>query len=518
MADCPYCQISGRPNSKIYGDIRQRCLRNGRGVCAGCQKLTDIERKIDDARRALGRLFDEREELVTVINEHHDPFAHRLPVEITSRIFVHCRPVPPSVYTSGTRCNERELIRNVLDLVRVCKNWRRIAQGTPKLWTILCATMTRSNCISSVKIIQEWLQRSGGLPLFIQIGVEDYDDDKSVSHTAQRVVTSLMQHAQRWEVVELDLPPSFSPWMTTILSDKRLDKLEHIKSYIIHNDGEPLQLNAFPSRLTIRAGTLAQLSISCKRLTHVSLSTVCPQEARVLFQDSPHLLFCEILDCDDDSGPTATESPIVNLSLRTIKISCSFATFWDHFSFPSLEKIVHTTYSMNDWSPFEAFLLRSDCRLQELDVRGYHPTPLARGGLVDVLKLTSDLKRLSVQGSSFSEAFFSEMDAAALPRDTMEPAVNFLKNLVSIRCTTHQDSFDWSWLVSFLVFMTVRDEPSLGEFEFQYLGQHPAEFFSTVFDKNMFKHVMDVVQGLDVKILDSKGQDWVERLRLHHSL
>ncbi|KAF9530622.1 hypothetical protein CPB83DRAFT_834269 [Crepidotus variabilis] len=162
--------------------------------------------------------------------------------------------------------------------------------------------------------------------------------------------------------------------------------------------------------------------------------------------------------------------------------------------------MAHVGGLVDDWTEFEGFLLRSGCRLRELAIQVNDPDG---GRLVNVLQLTPDLERLSITGSNLSEPFFSEMDAVALPRDTMEPAVDFLESLVSFRCATDQDSFDWSWLVSFLAIMTIRDKPSLVKFEFQHTGEHPSIFFNTVPDKDIFKLVMDVVQGLDVRILDS---------------
>ncbi|KAF9525276.1 hypothetical protein CPB83DRAFT_557032 [Crepidotus variabilis] len=173
MVVCHYCRISSRPKSRIPDYILDKCHKNCMRTCFACQMLIDVDHKIEVARRALESLLDEREELTAILNEHHDPFVHRLPVEIASRVFLHCRPIVPAGYTSGACHDEAELIKGVFLPGRICRSWRHIAQGTPQLWTILPITISKSNCITSVSIVHDWLARSKGLPLLLELRCDE---------------------------------------------------------------------------------------------------------------------------------------------------------------------------------------------------------------------------------------------------------------------------------------------------------------------------------------------------------
>ena len=55
---------------------------------------------------------------------------------------------------------------------RVCKEWRRVALGTPQLWTALALEHTSEKPlkVNPFTVIPEWLNRSGCLPLDIYLG------------------------------------------------------------------------------------------------------------------------------------------------------------------------------------------------------------------------------------------------------------------------------------------------------------------------------------------------------------
>ncbi|KAF7348069.1 F-box domain-containing protein [Mycena sanguinolenta] len=100
------------------------------------QVLRDLEKRLSDARRDL--------------NATLDPMA-RLPLEISSDIFVRCLPDSP-------RPHKREA---PILFLNICRIWRHIAISTPSLWTSIA--LRHSNPIS----LELWLGRAKTLPLSI---------------------------------------------------------------------------------------------------------------------------------------------------------------------------------------------------------------------------------------------------------------------------------------------------------------------------------------------------------------
>ncbi|KAJ7982993.1 hypothetical protein DFH06DRAFT_904033, partial [Mycena polygramma] len=60
----------------------------------------------------------------------------RLPVEVNSEIFIHCLPSGPEGFDSIKYDRMKPRSRNApLLLLQICRTWRDIALGTPRLWS-----------------------------------------------------------------------------------------------------------------------------------------------------------------------------------------------------------------------------------------------------------------------------------------------------------------------------------------------------------------------------------------------
>ncbi|KAJ6453158.1 hypothetical protein C8R45DRAFT_915918 [Mycena sanguinolenta] len=101
------------------------------------QVLRDLEKSLSDAQRDL--------------NATLDPMA-RLPLEISSDIFVRCLPDFP-------RPQKREAPMLFLN---ICRIWHRIATSTPSLWTSIALRHPNAICL------ELWLGRAKTLPLSIR--------------------------------------------------------------------------------------------------------------------------------------------------------------------------------------------------------------------------------------------------------------------------------------------------------------------------------------------------------------
>lgn len=510
MASCSYCQIPSRAGSRIPEDIRHQCLakRGSISNCHACQKFLDHERRIHDARRTLERLLDEREAMASVLNQRHDPFAHRFPVEIVSRIFLHCRPTPPSMHTTTWSFNEQEFIGATFTPGRVCQNWRKIARSTPDLWTTLCVTITESNSMASIERISEWLEQSGGLLLSIKLIVMD-STPGAASHFTKAAIASIVLHAQRWRVLDLRAPHTLLPWMSRALSSKSLDRLDHFTFDTTDRDNTSklLSCNASPSHVDLHVAWLDQLSLSWQRLTHFSALFIGLDEVTQLFRLAPHLTNFKAgqLDFDVAAPPgVVTNAPKV----ETLHVAGFPAAFWDHLSFPSL-KTLKLDGLTDPYEPLLECLRRSGCQVKNFFVNWDDDY---QDELVQLLQAMPAVEHLALDNKTCHDPLFQILMGAVTQVETMQPMHGFLSQLRFLSCSTSEPLFNWSWLAVFLVAMKARPERLFRSFEFRYDGLTPVDSHDDDTDKESFETFMDATQCLDFKMINHKGEDLLKGL------
>ncbi|KAJ7939885.1 hypothetical protein B0H13DRAFT_1586675, partial [Mycena leptocephala] len=84
----------------------------------------------------------------------------KLPFEMTTEIFTHCLPeYPLRSLPSGS----------AMLLGQVCRQWREISIGSPRLWQSLQLELVPKFLLRPVRFLRSWLSRSGTLPLSISI-------------------------------------------------------------------------------------------------------------------------------------------------------------------------------------------------------------------------------------------------------------------------------------------------------------------------------------------------------------
>ncbi|KAJ6510482.1 hypothetical protein C8R45DRAFT_771921, partial [Mycena sanguinolenta] len=83
----------------------------------------------------------------------------RLPLEISSEIFLQCLP-PSSEKTPGALCAP-------LLLLNICNTWTTIALSTPGLWSAILIDLFWPESLTH--LLPTWLQRAGHHPLSITV-------------------------------------------------------------------------------------------------------------------------------------------------------------------------------------------------------------------------------------------------------------------------------------------------------------------------------------------------------------
>ncbi|KAJ7440342.1 hypothetical protein B0H11DRAFT_1827998 [Mycena galericulata] len=139
-----------------------------------------ISADIDLQKKALKLLELEKSVFQRQLNRHRDPVA-KLPLEISSEIFVRCLPSRP----------EPGATTIPMLFLNVCNSWTDIAVSTPALWTSIHLNFPRVEGFRVV--LRAWLQRARQHPLFLSIHGE-FDG---------HVAAIVRQHAPKLQNLEI---------------------------------------------------------------------------------------------------------------------------------------------------------------------------------------------------------------------------------------------------------------------------------------------------------------------------
>lgn len=122
------------------------------------KKLSEISRAIEEQEMSLQDLHKQRSTVRNDLNSLRDPVT-RLPLELSSNIFVACLPDTP---TSKPPTPTAPAI-----FLCISRSWRTIALSTSSLWTSISDEHVPSSWF--VKHFQKWSARSRDLPLSISL-------------------------------------------------------------------------------------------------------------------------------------------------------------------------------------------------------------------------------------------------------------------------------------------------------------------------------------------------------------
>jgi hypothetical protein len=133
----------------------------------------------------------------------------RLPPEIMIDIFISCIPL---MMDKRKDADFQRDISIPLSLSSVCRLWRSIAQSTPALWTSFRIYIPSRDFRQRIKHAQQWLSRSGKLPLSIQIRRHPSFPLKFNSEPlAGKLIDLVNSYSHRWESLEIAVAPHLLP-------------------------------------------------------------------------------------------------------------------------------------------------------------------------------------------------------------------------------------------------------------------------------------------------------------------
>ncbi|KAJ7682286.1 hypothetical protein DFH06DRAFT_1464056 [Mycena polygramma] len=125
----------------------------------------------------------------------------KLPTELLAHIF-HL-VVPPEEISEWDQDNFDDIIEGALTVSQVCRHWRRIAHGTPRLWVEGFRLSASQNTEIALEQTTAWLERSCPLPITIFFR-DVANDDVDLAKTG--VLGALLSTPGRWGRIFWNLP------------------------------------------------------------------------------------------------------------------------------------------------------------------------------------------------------------------------------------------------------------------------------------------------------------------------
>ncbi|KAF8956454.1 hypothetical protein BDZ97DRAFT_2079854 [Flammula alnicola] len=313
---CPFCRSA---ENQGVCDNDSLCSKiSNLNPCDPCRRLAELDIQIIKARETVREMQREAQRLKSDMNCSHDHLIHRLPPEISSNIFQLCVSREPSVDARYTQ----------VALSSVCQKWRQIAHTTPQLWTTVFLLLTQRNALSVPSWAQEWIDRSGQLPLSIGLfvkreGNRDY-------YINRDVIAVINKCSSRWRDLTYQGPPSS---LTYLVGDSQgASQLQTLKLHISRYErASQFKLGDFrptPTTLEISEVDLKSVIIEWNNITHVQAGGFTIDECWELFRIAPQMTHCVLLAFLTYQGPPSSLTYLVGDSqgasqLQTLKLHIS---------------------------------------------------------------------------------------------------------------------------------------------------------------------------------------------------
>lgn len=344
--------------------------------CHPCIELANLD-------KFMAKLERKRSEVKRNINRTHSPFIRMIPPEIIARI-------------SGFANTNFTIMGTGLPVLiimsSICSDWRRAVVGTPRLWSSIKINLpsmsktSRMPCRTFLLLatfIDEWLARSGQLPLHISLTSlhETPDSDPRTLEKYRAIFKILDRYSSRWHSLNI----SITPIVLSCLQPDHLPLLEQLHVDVPFNVGNPDCVLSFPPSPRLKEvgihafihsmlPPLPNIGIQWDNVTHVSAETLAIHDCLEFLRLVPQLVHCtfhNIVVADRDPPLRHSELPILSPALTYLSLSCyqsSPCPFLDKVVFPSLETLIlyDVSYGMDR---LMTFLRRSACSLHTLSLR-----------------------------------------------------------------------------------------------------------------------------------------------------
>ena len=391
------------------------CSRCGDAIEEEC----DPRDELDELDNLLDRLTRKRYDLKRKINQLC-PIVRKLPPDIMSIIFEFCIPYFADNHTFAYTKDDTTI---PLSLGAICRYWRDIAWSTPRLWSSLLVCVPYDDSRMAIGLAQEWLSRSGQLPLTIRI--------ISLSESGDAILplaNIVNQYSARWSKLDLSISDYSFHHFHPI--DNHAPMLKSIR---FSCPGDAMTLDFQPltcPRLEKATLSFFPRGIEFDNLTHLTIDSMSIFDSLLILRMTPRLVFCEISGFSQeerDPNPGAIVLPsLKSLRLPIIGFEEDFLNL-NNLITPHLEEFRLPTYFDPSMEIISSFVRRSACSLRSLTMIFSAYQPYFQG-FMSLLQSMPSLDTLSLISITTTWGNNIITDEECEPRNILQLAAKVLSS------------------------------------------------------------------------------------------
>ncbi|KAF9476130.1 hypothetical protein BDN70DRAFT_191058 [Pholiota conissans] len=338
----------------------------------------------------------------------HDLFV-RLPVEVKALIFA---AVCHATTDKFHRDNQRHLRTTPFTLAHVCQEWRQIVLAWPDIWRHVSLEVSTKRYKTQMILLHEWLERSGQLPLSINLLFEN--EYEWAGKVPKLLIEKLISTSHRWEQIYMVMAEAWYSELSAIQSNVPLLVTASIAP--MHFDCKlpstgRKQFTLFKTAPSLRDMNLNtyymnDVQIPWEQLTRLKIQNVDLKDCLYALARTPNLEICiiaRLLDSDRivQDFQTRLELPIKELAVHEADWR-DLARLLNNLSLPSLDDLLlHQMEGRPEISDFPVVLLNLGCHLRILKMTDFlcHDYEMT---LVSALQQIPTLEILEIQLHSSS--------------------------------------------------------------------------------------------------------------------
>jgi hypothetical protein len=447
---CKDCQDA--KCSQIHRDYDPvSCKISNGDPCQECCQMAVLDDRISQVHAELVDLAHKRRLLKMKINHLHDPFIHRLPLEISSKIFTTYVDDIDSSFCLGIAKGKLEDWSPALHLSSICVAWRDVARRTAQIWRVIRVPLLRNpvNVKLLTDLTTELFSLSGqhtlSLNLYQDYCDEGLDDDDCLQAHLRRlrsfddllnIIRAVISRCSDITIHGLPLEQIQELFWDT--DTPNLKKFQIFAPYgqfeeSNHLDQFPsgnVDLHASPQleevELTSATRLLPGLEINWDNVTTANMDNINLNNAFRILLLAPRLKkytisIEEFRSAEDDGSwsPLPLDLPLTHTTLESLVFDSTsrdtLAQFLQGVNFPSLKELDSYEHIFFGKSPLEhliSFVERSPCRLVSLSLFLY-PTTIDHD-ILNLLNTLPTLTRLSIivtgrGGALMTDGFLQEL-------------------------------------------------------------------------------------------------------------
>ncbi|PPQ71764.1 hypothetical protein CVT24_006526 [Panaeolus cyanescens] len=373
-------------------------------------ELKVVEARIQVVSSLLASLFDQSHQLKGRINDIHCPLIRLLPPEIIAEIFRCCLPdFLPFCIDEFTDTKKYAV---PLTLGAVCGAWRKIAWSTPSLWSEVTLRVTNPSCVpSQATLLDEWLTRSGQLPLNIRLC--STEDVSWGGTTPEGFMVALNKHSERWKLLDIRFPSLCYKFFPVEEEGKSFPMLSSVLLKPPGGQGDRIHRVNLPNtpqlhHVNLSCLYLRSLSFQWDALRSLELDSFYNDECVEMLRQATNLVKFTIRKLlGGDDRHEMPENPIVIPCLEEMIIhndkDTDITQLVSNISTPKLTFLSYTGEG-NTRCPRQeliSFITRSECQLKSLHLAD---CTLSEVGLEQLLRVMPSLVTLSLSFPYHSSA------------------------------------------------------------------------------------------------------------------